>query len=44
MERWQGVYGARGPGPYSILEADPRITAMLIHSDLGMSIGQALGE
>ena len=44
MERWQGVYGAPGPRPYSVLEAGPRITAMLMHSGLGMNIGQALGE
>lgn len=44
LERWQGVYGARGPGPYSVLEVDPQITAVLMHTGLGMSIGLALGE
>jgi len=44
VERWQGVYGARGPGPYSVLQVDPQITAVLMHTGLGMSIGLALGE
>ncbi|MDU9412807.1 TIGR03364 family FAD-dependent oxidoreductase [Pseudomonas sp. zfem005] len=44
LERWQGVYGARGPGPFSVLKAIPGVTAVLMHTGLGMSIGPALGE
>ncbi|MOA51821.1 hypothetical protein D3C78_1750150 [compost metagenome] len=44
VERWQGVYGARGPGPFSVLKAAPGVTAVLMHSGVGMSIGPALGE
>lgn len=44
VERWQGVYGARGPGPFSVLRAAPGVTAVLMHSGVGMSIGPALGE
>lgn len=44
LERWQGVYGARGPGPFSVLQAAPGVTAVLMHTGLGMSVGLALGE
>jgi FAD dependent oxidoreductase TIGR03364 len=44
LERWQGVYGARGPGPFSVLPAAEGITAVLMHTGLGMSVGLALGE
>ncbi|MDH0287652.1 TIGR03364 family FAD-dependent oxidoreductase [Pseudomonas sp. GD04087] len=44
VERWQGVYGSRGPGPFSVLQAADGITAVLMHTGVGMSIGPALGE
>ncbi|MCV4340635.1 TIGR03364 family FAD-dependent oxidoreductase [Pseudomonas capsici] len=44
LERWQGVYGARGPGPFSILRVCDGITAVLMHTGLGMSVGLGLGE
>ncbi|MGL4315724.1 MAG: TIGR03364 family FAD-dependent oxidoreductase [Pseudomonas sp.] len=44
VERWQGVYGARGPGPFSVLPAADGVTAVLMHTGLGMSVGLALGE
>ena len=44
VERWQGVYGSRGPGPFSVLQAGDGITAVLMHTGVGMSIGPALGE
>lgn len=44
LERWQGVYGARGPGPFSVLPATEGVTAVLMHTGLGMSVGLALGE
>lgn len=44
LERWQGVYGARGPGPFSVLPVAGGVTAVLMHTGLGMSIGPALGE
>lgn len=44
VERWQGVYGARGPGPYSVLPVADGVTAVLMHTGLGMSVGLALGE
>lgn len=44
LERWQGVYGARGPGPFSVLAAAEGVTAVLMHTGLGMSVGLALGE
>lgn len=43
LERWQGVYGARGPGPFSVLRAVQRMTAVLMHTGLGMSVGLGLG-
>ncbi|MBC9250873.1 FAD-dependent oxidoreductase [Pseudomonas alcaligenes] len=44
LERWQGVYGARGPGPFSVLPVAEGVTAVLMHTGLGMSVGLALGE
>lgn len=44
LERWQGVYGSRGPGPFSVLQAAEGVTAVLMHTGLGMSVGLALGE
>lgn len=44
IERWQGVYGTRGPGPFSVLAADTGVTAVLMHTGLGMSVGLGLGE
>ena len=44
LERWQGVYGARGPGPFSVLCAAEGVSAVLMHTGLGMSVGLALGE
>lgn len=44
VERWQGVYGARGPGPFSVLKAAEGVTAVLMHTGVGMSVGLGLGE
>ena len=44
LERWQGVYGSRGPGPFSVVRADDGVTAVLMHTGLGMSVGLGLGE
>lgn len=44
VERWQGVYGSRGPGPFSVLQAADGVTAVLMHTGVGMSVGPALGE
>ncbi len=44
LERWQGVYGARGPSPFSVLRAAEGVTAVLMHTGLGMSVGLGLGE
>ncbi|WP_374438717.1 TIGR03364 family FAD-dependent oxidoreductase [Pseudomonas panipatensis] len=44
LERWQGVYGARGPAPFSRLPVAEGITAVLMHTGVGMSVGPALGE
>ncbi|MBD8684489.1 TIGR03364 family FAD-dependent oxidoreductase [Pseudomonas sp. CFBP 13719] len=44
MERWQGVYGAKGPQPFSRLNIAPGLSATLMHSGVGMSVGPALGE
>ncbi len=43
-ERWQGVYGAKGKEPISILQPHPNLTAVLMRTGLGMSVGPALGE
>jgi D-hydroxyproline dehydrogenase subunit beta len=44
LERWQGVYGTRGPGPFSITRACDGVAAVLMHTGLGMSVGLGLGE
>ena len=44
IERWQGVYGARGPGPVSFLRPQPGVSVALMHSGVGMSVGPALAE
>ncbi|MCY1295020.1 tRNA 5-methylaminomethyl-2-thiouridine biosynthesis bifunctional protein MnmC [compost metagenome] len=44
VERWQGVYGARGAEPFSIVRAAEGVTAVLMRSGVGMSVGPALGE
>lgn len=44
LERWQGVYGTRGPGPFSVLPVAEGVTAVLMHTGLGMSVGLGLGE
>ncbi|WP_226475477.1 TIGR03364 family FAD-dependent oxidoreductase [Pseudomonas sp. MWU16-30323] len=44
VERWQGVYGSRGPGPFSFLRAAPGVSAALMHTGVGMSIGPAMAE
>ncbi|KSW26676.1 MULTISPECIES: TIGR03364 family FAD-dependent oxidoreductase [unclassified Pseudomonas] len=44
VERWQGVYGARGPAPFSVLQVEAGISAVLMHTGVGMSVGPALGE
>jgi len=44
MERWQGVYGSKGPGPFSALKIDEHTSAVLMHTGIGMSVGLGLGE
>jgi len=44
LERWQGVYGSGGPGPFSLLAVAPGVSAALMHSGVGMSVGPALAE
>ncbi|OZI65796.1 TIGR03364 family FAD-dependent oxidoreductase [Bordetella genomosp. 1] len=44
VERWQGVYGAHGPAPFSVLRADPCTTVAVMHSGVGMTVGLAIGE
>ena len=44
LERWQGVYGSRGPGPFSFLQAAPGVHAALMHTGVGMSVGPAMAE
>ncbi|WP_110970301.1 TIGR03364 family FAD-dependent oxidoreductase [Pseudomonas huaxiensis] len=44
VERWQGVYGSGGPGPFSLLPVTPGISAALMHTGVGMSVGPALAE
>ena len=44
LERWQGVYGSRGPGPFSVVQAGAGVSAVLMHTGLGMSVGLGLGE
>ncbi|WP_339544135.1 TIGR03364 family FAD-dependent oxidoreductase [Pseudomonas sp. RA_35y_Pfl2_P32] len=44
VERWQGVYGAQGPAPFSFLQAAPGVHAALMHTGVGMSVGPAMAE
>ncbi|WP_253426568.1 FAD-dependent oxidoreductase [Pseudomonas sp. GGS8] len=44
VERWQGVYGSRGPGPFSFLRPMPGVSVALMHTGVGMSVGPALAE
>ncbi|TSH92930.1 TIGR03364 family FAD-dependent oxidoreductase [Verticiella sediminum] len=44
IERWQGVYGAHGPAPFSVIPVDPRTTVAVMHSGVGMTVGLAIGE
>ena len=44
VERWQGVYGAHGPAPFSVLQADAQTTVAVMHSGVGMTVGLAIGE
>lgn len=44
VSRWQGIYGARGPAPYSILTPRRGLTISVMHSGVGMTIGLAIGE
>ncbi|KAA0950359.1 TIGR03364 family FAD-dependent oxidoreductase [Pseudomonas sp. ANT_H14] len=44
LERWQGVYGSRGPGPFSFLRVAPGVSAALMHTGVGMSVGPAMAE
>ncbi len=44
VERWQGVYGAHGPAPFSVLPIDAATTVSVMHSGVGMTVGLAIGE
>ena len=44
LERWQGVYGSKGPGPFSVTRIDAQTTVSLMHTGIGMSVGLGLGE
>ena len=44
LERWQGVYGSKGPGPFSATAMDAQTTVVLMHTGIGMSVGLGLGE
>ncbi|KNY12071.1 FAD-dependent oxidoreductase [Achromobacter piechaudii] len=44
LERWQGVYGAHGPAPFSVLPVDAATTVAVMHSGVGMTVGLAIGE
>jgi glycine/D-amino acid oxidase-like deaminating enzyme len=44
VERWQGVYGSRGPGPFSFLRPEKGLGVALMHSGVGMSVGPAMAE
>jgi FAD dependent oxidoreductase TIGR03364 len=44
LERWQGVYGSRGPGPFSFLRPAPGLNVALMHTGVGMSVGPAMAE
>jgi hypothetical protein len=44
VERWQGVYGARGAKPFTWLEVEPGLHAALMHTGVGMSVGPAMAR
>lgn len=44
VERWVGEYGSKGTEPYSIIKTRENVTAVLMRTGLGMSVGPALGE
>ncbi|MFK7605903.1 MULTISPECIES: TIGR03364 family FAD-dependent oxidoreductase [unclassified Pseudomonas] len=44
VERWQGVYGARGAKPFTCLEVEPELSAALMQTGVGMSVGPAMAE
>lgn len=44
VERWQGVYGSRGPAPFSVLQVAAGLNVVLMHTGVGMSVGPALAE
>ena len=44
VERWQGVYGARGAKPFTWLDVAPGLNAALMHTGVGMSVGPAMAE
>jgi len=44
VERWQGVYGAHGPAPFSVMPVDTSTTVAVMHSGVGMTVGLAIGE
>lgn len=44
LQRWQGVYGAKGPAPFSVLRADAGTLVTVMHTGLGMTTGLAIGE
>jgi len=44
VERWQGVYGSRGPGPFSFLRPAEGLSVALMHTGVGMSVGPAMAE
>ncbi|RON47464.1 FAD-dependent oxidoreductase [Pseudomonas frederiksbergensis] len=44
IERWQGVYGSKGPGPFSFLRPQPGVSVALMHTGVGMSVGPAMAE
>lgn len=44
VERWQGVYGARGAKPFTWLPVAPGLSAALMQTGVGMSVGPAMAE
>lgn len=44
VERWQGVYGARGATPFSHLQVAPGLSVALMQTGVGMSVGPAMAE
>lgn len=44
VERWQGVYGARAAKPFTWLPVAPGLSAALMHTGVGMSVGPAMAE